>query len=64
MYQGKIIFYGIDDIYVYTPPTNHIVETASKNDENDYWYDTTGLRTTKLERGKIYIWNHQKLLIR
>lgn len=64
MYQRKIIIYGIDDIHVYTPPTNHIVEAVDKKETNDILYNTLGLRITKPERGNIYIRNHQKCLIR
>lgn len=64
MYQRKIIIYGIDDIYVYTPPTNHIVEAADKKETNDILYNTLGLRITKPERGYIYIRDHKKYLIR
>lgn len=54
MYQRKIIIYGIDDIHVYTPPTNHIVEAVDKKETNDILYNTLGLRITKPERGNIY----------
>ncbi len=64
MYQGKIIIYKIDDIYIFTPPTNHIIENAGKKEANDAWYNTMGLRTPKPERGNIYIKNHKKYLIR
>lgn len=63
-YQGKIIIYSTDDIYVYTPPTNHIAEIAGRKEVNDILYNTLGLRIEKPERGRIYIMNNKKHLIR